>query len=192
MAAINTPMAQTGCRKGFAQNVKKANPKVDMTPMVDLGFLLITFFIFTTSMNTPKTMNLLMPKDEGGHTNTAESGALTILISANSHLYFYNGLLKTDGSNIIPTNFSEIRKVIIRKKQSVIAAYTPNADCEAKAVANHQSIEDCQQQNMMVLIKPDEHADYNSIVNMLDEMTINKIARYALLEANKEELKFMH
>lgn len=161
-----------------------------MTPMVDLVLLLIVFFVFTTSMTAPNTTDLYMPEPDGPVTKTSESGGLTILLGSNDQLYFYEGILKDDGSNITKTNYTELRNAIIKKKNDVIAAYKPDAACEAEAVANKKSIEDCKQQKMMVLIKPNANANYKSIVNVIDEMTINKIARYALVDPDKTELKF--
>ena len=62
------------------KKAKKLLMRVDMTPMVDLGFLLITFFIFTTAMTTPATMNLNMPKDDNvPPTKIKKSGACLLL-----------------------------------------------------------------------------------------------------------------
>lgn len=190
MATIDPTSAVNSHRKGFAKNVKKLSLKIDMTPMVDLGFLLITFFIFTASMSEAKTMNLFMPASDGT-TNTAESGALHILIGKQGSFYYYEGKLKDDGSNIIKTNITGLRNGIINKKKQVIEQYIPNAACEAEAVANKKSVDDCKQQKLMVLIKPNADADYSSIVNVMDEMAINKVARYALMEPEKQELPFI-
>src|SRR3954465_6674792 len=76
---------------------KKLSTRVDMTPMVDLGFLLITFFIFTSTMSTPTTLGLNMPKDEKDpqkQNEAKESGSLTILLGKNDNVYYYEGLLK--------------------------------------------------------------------------------------------------
>lgn len=189
MATIDTTAATTRSRKGFTRNAVKHSLRIDMTPMADLVLLLITFFTFTTTMMEPKTTNLYMPAS-GPESNTPESGALTILIGKDGSLHYYEGKLKNDGSNIIQTNNTDLRNKIIQKKTEVVAAYTRDAACEADAVANKRSIEDCKQQKMMVLIKPNNDADYKSLVGVLDEMTINRIARYAIVDPGKEELQF--
>ena len=172
MASIDTGGGDSGHKKG--PGVKKAKRKsthIDMTPLVDLGFLLITFFIFTTTMSSPSTMDLFMPKDteKDEELNKAkESGALTIMIGADNHLYYYEGKLAPDGSNFQSTNFKEIRNVIIKKKRS-----TP--------------IED-----LVVVIKPNEEATYKNTVDMLDEMTINEIKRFALVDISPVENALVH
>lgn len=167
----------------------KINLKVDMTPMVDLGFLLITFFIFTTSMSDAKTMNLYMPAKEG-ITPVPSSGTMNILIGKSGDLYYYEGTLMYDGSNIIPVTSTALRQEIIRKKKEVMDFYIPDPACEARAVAGKTSVDDCRQKDLMILIKPNADADYNSIVQVLDEMAINRIARYALIEPLNEEVQF--
>src|SRR3982750_3150842 len=96
------------------KKAKKLSTRVDMTPMVDLGFLLITFFIFTTTMNTPTTVNLNMPKDtkdEKDQTKTKQSGALTVMLGKNDRVYYYEGELTNENASAIfkTTDFKGIR-----------------------------------------------------------------------------------
>src|SRR5215470_14364844 len=89
-------------KKGVGvKKAKKLSTRVDMTPMVDLGFLLITFFIFTATMKSPTTMDLNMPKesDKQDETKIKQSGALTILLGKDDHVYYYEGELDDKGSN---------------------------------------------------------------------------------------------
>src|ERR1043165_6176881 len=81
-----------GVKKG-----KKLSTRIDLTPMVDLGFLLITFFMFTTTLAKPKTMEINMPyKDENLDPNkqskVKESTAMTILLSKMHRVYYYEGI----------------------------------------------------------------------------------------------------
>ena len=80
-----------GHKKGpGVKKAKKLSTRVDMTPMVDLGFLLITFFIFTATMNEPTAMDLNMPKDtdkEEEQTKTKQSGALTVMLAKDNKVY---------------------------------------------------------------------------------------------------------
>ena len=172
MASIDTAAGESGHKKGpGVKKAKKLSTRVDMTPMVDLGFLLITFFIFTTTMSTPSTMDLFMPKDtkKDEELNKAkESGALTIMMANDNHLYYYEGKLAPDASNFLSTNFKDIRDVIIKKKKS-----TPPED-------------------LVVVLKPNEQATYKNTVDMLDEMTINEIKRFALVDISEVENGLIH
>ena len=172
MASIDTAAGESGHKKGpGVKKAKKLSTRVDMTPMVDLGFLLITFFIFTTTMSTPSTMDLFMPKDtkkEEELNKAKESGALTIMMGNENHLYYYEGKLAPDASNFLSTNFKDIRDIIIKKKKS-----TPPED-------------------LVVVLKPNEQATYKNTVDMLDEMTINEIKRFALVDISEVENGLIH
>jgi biopolymer transport protein ExbD len=154
-----------GVKKG-----KKLSTRVDLTPMVDLGFLLITFFIFTTTMSQPTAMKLFLPKDTDKQeelNKVKESGALTIMIGRSDGVFYYEGQLLPDGSNFKSSNFKEIRDVIINKKKST-------------------SPED-----FVVVIKPGPEATYKNTVDILDEMTINDVKRYAMVDIFPTEIDLM-
>ena len=92
MASIDTGGGDSGHKKGpGVKKAKKLSTRVDMTPMVDLGFLLITFFVFTATMTTPTTMDLNMPKDvkdEKQQTEAKESSVLTIMLGKANQVYY--------------------------------------------------------------------------------------------------------
>lgn len=88
MAAINTAINERHI--AGVRHSKKHTPKTDMTPMVDLGFLLITFFVITMELNKPVTLNLNMPK-EGPTTDLGKSNALTVLLGKDNAIYYYHG-----------------------------------------------------------------------------------------------------
>ncbi|HSU51332.1 MAG TPA: biopolymer transporter ExbD, partial [Segetibacter sp.] len=93
-----------GHKKGpGVKKAKKASTRVDLTPMVDLGFLLITFFIFTTTMSQATAMKLFLPKDTDKpeeQNKAKESGALTLLLGKNHSVYYYEGTLDPSASNL--------------------------------------------------------------------------------------------
>lgn len=154
-----------GVKKG-----KKLSTRVDLTPMVDLGFLLITFFIFTTTMSQPTAMRLFLPKDTDKpeeQNKAKESGALTLLLGKNDVVYYYEGILAPDASNFKTSSFKEIRDVIIRKKRST------------------------DPKDFVVVIKPDEESTYKNSVDMLDEMTINDVKRYAMVDIAPVEFELI-
>jgi len=175
-----------GHKKGpGVKKAKKLSTHLDMTPMVDLGFLLITFFIFTTTMSSPTTMELYMPKDtdkDDDQNKAKESGALTVMLSKDNHVYYYEGQLKEDASNFISTNFAGIRKVIIDKKKAVIESHQHDAGCEKIWAKNGGDKKSCLDKDLVVVIKPGELATYKNTVDILDEMTITNIKRYAMVD----------
>src|SRR5436190_256652 len=151
-----------GHKKGpGVKKSKKLSTRVDLTPMVDLGFLLIMFFIFTTIMSQPTAMKLNLPEDTNKpeeQNKAKESGALTLLLGKNDMVYYYEGILAPDASNFKTASFKNIRDIIITKKKST----NPN--------------------DFVVVIKPDEESTYKNAVDMLDEMTINDVKRYAMVD----------
>lgn len=190
MAGIEMAQQSVSCKRNVHKGYKKSGSRIDMTPMVDLGFLLITFFIFTSTMSTPTTMDLAMPKD-GDPTPSAASGALTILVGNNGAVSYYEGQPEAGGANIHQANLKALRDALIKKKKEVVAAYIPNTACEANVKAGKTTMENCRQQKLMVLIKPGAEADYKTVIALLDEMTINQIARYALVKPDETELQFI-
>ena len=192
MASIEGGGGDGGHKKGpGVKKAKKLSTRVDMTPMVDLGFLLITFFIFTATMSSPVAMDLNMPKDtnkDEEQTKTKQSGALTVMLGKNNNVYWYEGELAPDGSNFKQGTFKQIRDEIIKKKKSVIANYTPNAACEEKARAKGKDPKtECQDEDFVVVIKPTANATYKNTVDILDEMTINQVKRFAMVKIADSE-----
>jgi biopolymer transport protein ExbD len=185
-----------GHKKGVGvKKAKKLSTRVDMTPMVDLGFLLITFFIFTTTMSSPKALNLNMPKDtkkEEELNKAKESGALTILLGKNDAVYYYEGQLLPDGSNFKSASFKTIREEIIKKKKEVISSHVHDSNCDklkedAKKEGDKNWENACKDRDFVVVIKPDQDATYKNTVDILDEMTINNVKRYAMIDITPQE-----
>ena len=177
------------------KKAKKLSTRVDLTPMVDLGFLLITFFIFTTTMSQPTAMKLFLPKDTENpeeQNKQKASGALTLMLSKNNAIFYYEGELLPDGSNFKSTNFKEIRDIIIKKKQDVVAAHSHEKSCEEIWAKNKDTKKtSCLDKDLMVVIKPTTEAAYKNVVDILDEMTINVVKRYAMVDISETELKLV-
>src|SRR5512138_1445690 len=133
MASIDEGGGGHSHKKGpGVKKAKKLSTRIDMTPMVDLGFLLITFFIFTTTMSSPTTLKLNVPKDtekEEEQNKAKESGALTIMLGKGNNVYYYEGQLAPDGSNFKTATFSTIRDEIISKRNDVIKSHVHDSNC---------------------------------------------------------------
>ena len=202
MASIDTGGGDGGHKK--ARGVKKAkklSTRVDMTPMVDLGFLLITFFVFTATMSSPTTLDLNMPKDikdKKDQTEAKESGVLTIMLGKGNQVYYYEGKLTVDatGNNFKQTTFKDIRNVIIDKKKEVMGKHVHDATCEktqqkAKEKGDPNWKDACLDRDFVVIIKPDQDATYKNTVDILDEMTINQVKIYAMVKILDQEYQLI-
>lgn len=181
-------VADKGGKKGpGVKKGKKLSTRVDLTPMVDLGFLLITFFMFTTTLSQPKAMEINMPyKDENlkddEKNKIKESTALTILLSKNHRVYYYEGMATDPDNppNVLVTGFKPqkgIRDVLIKKKEAV-------AKMQQQGLLKPDD-------NTTVLIKPDTTCQYEDLVNMLDEMSINDIKTYAIVDITDVDREFI-
>ena len=189
MASIDTGAEQGGKKGPGVKKAKKLSTRVDMTPMVDLGFLLITFFVFTATMSSPTTLDLNMPKDikkQDEQTEVKESSVLTIMLGKGDQVYYYEGKLVVDatGNNFKQTTFKGIRDIIVNKKKEVMDRYyqRPDPACEAKAKAEGKPISNCADKDFVVIIKPSNDATYRNTVDILDEMTINQVRTYAMVK----------
>jgi len=179
MAQIeNTAAERKG--KSFSFDKKKVL-KIDMTPMVDLGFLLITFFVFTTTISTPTVADLFMPKDKTiDPQKLSKSLALTILLDDDNKIYYYHGdledALKTN--EIYETNYSTYKGLgeIIRQKQKDI-------DASGKFKEGRKGL--------MLVIKPTSSSVYKNVIDALDEVMINDVKKYAIVEPAEEEIQYI-
>lgn len=164
MAEIQTPESRN--RKGLHRN-KKLSTRVDLTPMVDLGFLLITFFIFTTALSEPASIILPLPNesDTDNPTVTGERKTISLLLDANNTILYYEG---SNAKAIQKTDYSSkgLRAVLLAKIKQVKTEFGLDAE-------------------PVVLIKPLQASSYGNLVNVLDEMMINGVKKYMLLEENE-------
>jgi biopolymer transport protein ExbD len=168
MAAIeNISSNRNGhSQKGF---VKKTT-QIDLTPMVDLGFLLITFFVFTTTMARPTVMKLDMPNDKTTITDPiCNSCVLTAVLCSNNQILYYEGELGK--SSLLAANYNTIRQIIEDKKRKVALA-RGNED------------------QFVLIIKPTEASSFKNFVDITDEVTINNVKRYYIDDLTEAEKKF--
>lgn len=146
---------------------KKASTSIDMTPMVDLAFLLLTFFMLATTFNKPQTMEITMPekpKKEDNQPLVNEKKVLSLVLGKDDKVFWYVGI--TD-PQIQVTNFSQdgVRKVLLDQNQQI--------------------------RDLVVLIKPSDGSKYKNLVDILDEMQISNVARYALVDITPEDVELI-
>ena len=165
-----------GGKKGKKVRSKKHSTHVDMTPMVDLAFLLLTFFLFTTTLNKPKAMEVIMPKPPDEQTTdpppVKESNAMTIIMGP-KRVYYYYGFRdpKVEAASYSATAKNAIRKAIVWKKK----------ECEGRLNA------DGKPNRITILIKASKDAVYRNVVDILDEMNISEVPAYAVVDITSKE-----
>jgi biopolymer transport protein ExbD len=170
---------ETRSRMAGVKRMKRHSLKIDMTPMVDLGFLLISFFVMTVEMSKPVVAKLNMPKDGAG-TELKESAALTLLLTNSREIWYYQGFpenaLKNNG--VIKSSFSYSDGIgrVVRDKQMLLD--------------NNPRMKEGRDE-LTILIKSNDNADYTGVVDVLDEIVINKVKRYALVKITDEEKHFL-
>ena len=162
-----------GPTKGGKRRAKKMSTRIDMTPMVDLAFLLLTFFMLTTTFARPYTMELNMPVKSTDKTPVALSKALTILLGQEHRVYYFTGL-----------NAPHDRSVA-----APVLARTSFAPTGLRAVLQQHLR---QEPKLVVLIKASTDSKYQDMVDVLDEMNITHQPRYALVKITQDDLTLLH
>jgi biopolymer transport protein ExbD len=182
---------------------KKHGTHIDMTPMVDLACLLLTFFMLTTAFNKPKVMEIILPEKPKENEKPPEldkDKALNIILVNNDKILWYNGL--ADPNKTLPemteTDFSKdgIRKVLLQRNKELFAKVDrmhkdvtegklkiPKDSVEARTKRMYKE----DKSGPIVLIKAADGVKYRNIVDIIDEMTIANVARYTLVDINPVE-----
>ena len=175
MAAIEESGGGSGKQEKKVKG-KKLSTRVDMTPMVDLGFLLITFFMLATTMSKPTSMSLAVPDKNDDKTQEQTepiraSKVLTLFLGADDNVYYLDGVASDDDNAVAALKSVgygyDLRTVIFNSQKRI------NSQNEKDEKGNDPFI---------VVIKPTEVATYKNIVDVLDEMAITKSKRYALVD----------
>lgn len=189
MAEVNTDKG--GHEKG---KPKKLSTRIDFTPMVDLGFLLITFFMLATSMAKPQTMEIIMPSKEkvkdDQQSQVKSSKAMTILLGKDNKVYYYFGITeKGVDPQVVETTFDPegIRKILLEKNKEVNKRIDSLKEVKAKRKITPEEYKakfseiKGDKNSIVVLIKPSDVSKYDNFVGILDEMNITNIGRYAVV-----------
>jgi biopolymer transport protein ExbD len=203
MAEINTDSGDHG-KKGHKARSKKLSTRVDFTPMVDLMFLLITFFMLATTFMKPQTMEIGMPsKDkvtDEEKTKIKASQAVTIILGKNNKVFYYEGTIEHGvDPKVTTTNYSStgIRQYLLNRN-----AYVVTRVKQLKAELNAEKITDTTyarlakkerewKQAPIVVIKATDESTYKNLVDILDEMQICNIGRYAVVDITDYDKKLI-
>lgn len=177
MAQLDTGDSGGG-KKGGKVRSKKQNSSVDLTAMVDLAFLLITFFMLTTSLSKPQSMDLAMPdknKDKPDEEILVpDDRSMTILLGPDNKMQMYMGQFAAplEAPKEVGYGKEGIRKDILSKNKSLFSIYG-----------------DLKKKGLIVIIKPTKESNYKNLVDILDEMAICKVQTYAIVDITPEEEK---
>ena len=158
MAEINTSSKNSG-------KYQHKNIRVDLTPLVDLGFLLITFFVITTTLQQPHVMKLVMPKDSIDSTLLPRSTTLILILERHDSIGYYDGLSK----EIKFTDFGKMRNLIQQKQVSL--------------TNNHIN-----RNELILVIKPTPESTYKNFIDAMDEVLINDCQHYFVAEPAPGEM----
>lgn len=188
-----------GGGKHDKKKAKKGVVKLDMTPMVDLAFLLLTFFILATSLSKPKTMEIIYPKEEKekeNQTKVADELATTLLVGEeDDEVFYYSGVYKPDSTILIQTSFAKdgLRRVLLDKnkrindridalKQQKIdnnLADTTYSRLYGKIVSDSLA--------PFVIVKTIKTSKFRNVVNAIDELNITNVKKRAIMDMSEAE-----
>lgn len=195
MAELNTG-GGGGHGKHDKKRAKKQSTKVDMTPMVDLAFLLLTFFVLTSTFNKPKAMDLAFPakpKPED-QIDKVKANGITFLLTKDDKIYYYPGALKPE-TQLIKSDYSKdgARKVLttnnawaVAQMNSLNKEFQKNAMPDSIYKKKSITIKG-DEKALVVLIKADEDASYKNVIDLVDELNISSVGKFAIMDMTPEE-----
>lgn len=151
---------------------KRMATRVDLTAMVDLAFLLITFFILTTTLAKPRVLQLVMPSREPVNEPWPESKTMTVCLGKENKVLYYVGLPERPSVGPLICGFGKhgIRSALLGLKSRMAAR-------DGK--------------DLVVIIKPSDHSVYENLVNLLDEMSITGTERFAVADISPKDVQLL-
>lgn len=183
------------------KRAKKGNTHIDMTPMVDLAFLLLTFFILTTTMYKPSTLQMTFPvppdPTQPPPPPTPLNNAITLLLTKNDQIFYYFGEFreqadeKGPATTLARTDFSQVQKLLVDNNKATVAQlndlarqFNEKKITEEEYNAKRREIKGGKD-NLKAIIKTDEEAKYRNMIDMVDEMDISGIGSYGVVDKLK-------
>jgi biopolymer transport protein ExbD len=213
MAEVNTGDGGGGHGKHEKKRAKKSSTRIDMTPMVDLAFLLLTFFVLTSTFNKPKTMEINFPAKQIDGKPPKINNALTFILTREGAdgkedgLYWYDGQFyapdNAEGKPVTTfqrTNFSKegLHKILLTRNDATIKELNKLeerykkkeiADTTYKRLA---IAEKGKREALTVLIKADDKAVYKNVIDAIDELNICNVGKYAIVDMSQPELDILN
>ena len=178
------------------KRAKKGNTRIDMTPMVDLAFLLLTFFILTTTMYKPSTLQLtypVPPEDQVPQPPKKVNNALTMFLTKKDQILYYKDAFKLGETQLVHSDFKDIRKVLVEMNRASVdrineltKQYNEKKITEL-AYDSLKNLSQKQEDALYVIIKPDPDAKFRNVIDMVDEMDISGVGKFAVQDVIKPE-----
>ncbi|MBP6022118.1 ExbD/TolR family protein [Ferruginibacter sp.] len=171
MAELETKT--TASKNKHGKKLIKKSTRVDLTPMVDLGFLLLTFFVFTAVLAKPKVMDIVSPIESDKTTDICENCVLTAMLTKADKIIYYEGMPESNPV-LKETSFTVegIRVVLLQKKAAV------------KKIKGTSD-------KMVLIVKPADESSYKNFVDILDEVAITGVKHYFIDEINATDKKLL-
>ncbi|MBL7811200.1 MAG: biopolymer transporter ExbD [Bacteroidetes bacterium] len=196
MAELNSGGGSHHGGKHDKKRAKKQSTRVDMTPMVDLAFLLLTFFVLTSTFSKPKVLRMIFPEKLDKNNPDVKApevrNGITLLLSGDDKLYYYTGALDEKAQlETIDYTKNGLRKVLAERNLKLINKLKElqgrmekinEADTAAKNKVDREVKAAQAASDLVVLVKADEKATYKNMIDVIDEFMITQIAKYFVVD----------
>ena len=178
------------------KRAKKGSTRIDMTPMVDLAFLLLTFFILTTTMYKPSTLQLTFPvppEEDQPKELDKVNNALTLFLTKADRIVYYKDAFKPGETQMSVTNFKDVRKMLVEMNKSTfdrindLARQFNEKKITEEVFDSLKNEAQKKKEALYVIIKPEKDARYRNMIDIVDEMDITGIGKYAVQDTIKPD-----
>ncbi|MDP4630014.1 MAG: biopolymer transporter ExbD [Flavobacteriales bacterium] len=198
-----------GHEKGGKKRPKKSPVRMDMTPMVDLAFLLLTFFILATSLSKPKTLEIVYPKEvdrKEDQTQLDDDLATTIVVGeTDDQVFYYHGKFRKDTTKLEQSDFSKdgLRVMLLERNKKVIERVNALKDQQREELKKSSSREEDEKINLrfkdlisdatndslapFVIVKTMPTTKWKNVVNAIDELNITNVKKRAIMDMEARE-----
>jgi biopolymer transport protein ExbD len=162
MGAVDTPESGVKHKKGGKRRPKRIGVKIDMTPMVDVAFLLLIFFMCTTVFRKPQALEINLPPDPNAKVEIAESNVMTLRVVA-------------------PADTTREARAFWR------LAKDPFQEANVEKLQPIFEAEGKKNPKLVVLVKIDRKAKYRYMVDIIDQLQFAELNRFSLAPLTPEE-----
>lgn len=196
-----------GGHKGGKKRAKKQSTRVDMTPMVDLAFLLLTFFVLTATFSKPKSMELTFPAPpEKIEDMPPIKNGITFLLTKDDRIFYYEGEFRAEDNEKGPKttlselNFSQssLHKYLLDKNKKMhdqiraLDEQHKNKQLDDTTFKRLVKERKADKESYTYLIKTDDQATYKNVIDIIDELNVNVVGKYVMVDMMKAEADMMN